>query len=162
MGSFLAWNISCAGCGNVSPSKKAWARSVLADNVRQHGTDGRRQHETSYKEEIELVRHCTDLRFQGVPMRQAYSAGKSGDWANYLEVFLGSGKLSAWASAKVREWYNEVEQEDEGRQIVVQDMLRKSKDFLWRIIVPFKGQEGVTLSYVCPRCHRCPHEDHIW
>ena len=36
--------------------ENAWARSVLtdADNARQHGTDGRRQHETPYKEELEF------------------------------------------------------------------------------------------------------------
>ena len=53
--------------------KKAWTRSVLADadNVREHGTDGRRQHETPYMEELELVRHSNDLLFEGVPMRQA-------------------------------------------------------------------------------------------
>ena len=32
--------------------------------------------------------------------RQAQNAGKSGDWANCLEVLLGSGKLSVWTSAK--------------------------------------------------------------
>ena len=32
--------------------------------------------------------------------------------------------------------------------------LRKSTDFLRRIIVPVEGQGGVTLSYVCPHCHR--------
>ena len=42
--------------------------------------------------ELDLLRHSNDLRFEGVPMRQAYNAGKSGDWANYLEVFLGTGK----------------------------------------------------------------------
>ena len=36
-------------------------------------------------------------------MRQAHTAVKSGDWANYLEVFLGSGKLSVWISANVRD-----------------------------------------------------------
>ena len=59
--------------------------------------------------------HTTDLRFGCTLMLQAYNAGKSGGWANYLEVFLGNGKLSEWASAKVRECYNDVEQEDEDR-----------------------------------------------
>ena len=57
--------------------------------MRQLGTDGRWQHETPYKEELELLRHSNDLRFGGVLMRQAYNAVKSGAWANYLEVFLG-------------------------------------------------------------------------
>ena len=73
--------------------KKAWARLVLAgaDNVRQHGTDGRWQHETPHKEKLELVRHCNDVRFEGVPKCQACYAEKSGDWANYLEVFSRGG-----------------------------------------------------------------------
>ena len=25
-----------------------------------------------------------------------------------------------------------------------------------------EGRRGVTLSYVCPHCHRCPLEDCIW
>ena len=33
-----------------------------------------------------------DVRFEGVLMRQAYNAEKSGDWADYLEVFLGKSK----------------------------------------------------------------------
>ena len=33
-------------------------------------------------------------------MRQACNAEKSGDWGK----FLGNGKLSRWASVKVREW----------------------------------------------------------
>ena len=76
VGSFL--KTSCAGCGSDSPSKKAWSRSVLVDaaNVRRLGTDGRWQHETPYKEELQLVRHSTDLRFEGAQMRQAYNAGE--------------------------------------------------------------------------------------
>ena len=74
----------------------------------------------------------------GVLLRQAYNAGKSGDWANYLEVFLANGKLSG-TSAKVTECY----------QSIVQDILRNSTDFLRRNIVPVESQGGVTLSYVC-------------
>ena len=103
--------------------------------------------------------HRTDLRFEGVPMRQAYNVEMSGDWANYLEHFLGNGTLSVWLSANVRECKNEAEQEDEGRQSIAQDILRKGTDFLRRIIVA-EGQGGVTLSYVCPHCH--PLEDYIW
>ena len=55
---------------------------------------------------------------------------------------MGTGKLSVWTSVKVREWYNEVEQEDEDRQSIVQDILRKSMDALRRIIVPVESQGG--------------------
>ena len=41
------------------------------------------------KEELELVRHSNDLRLEGVLMRQAYSAKKSDDWANYLGNIAG-------------------------------------------------------------------------
>ena len=73
--------------------KKAWARSVADAD------------ETPYKEELELLRHSIDLRFGSLLMRQAYNAGKSGDWANYLEQII---ELSVWTSAKVRECNSEV------------------------------------------------------
>ena len=41
----------------------------------------------------------------------------------------------------MRECHNEVEQEDEDRQSNVEDILRKSTDFLRRIILPVEGQE---------------------
>ena len=68
-------------------------------------------------------------------------------------------KLSAWPSVKLRERYSEVEQKDEERKSTVQQILDKSTDFLRRITVPVEGQGAVTLSYVCPRCHRYPLED---
>ena len=127
-------------CGNVSPSSKAWARSVLedAENVRRLGTDGKWQHETPYKGELELLRHSNDLRFEAVLMRQAYNTENPRDWANELETFLGNGKFSVWTSAKVRECYNEVEQEDEDGQSIVQGILRKSTDFLRPIISKYQ------------------------
>ena len=74
-------------------------------------------------------------------------AGRSGDWASDLEVFLGQGKLSAWTSVKVRECYSEVEQEDEDRQSIVQDILRKSTG-LPEADHRASRRTGVTLSYV--------------
>ena len=69
--------------------------------TRKNGTDGGWQQEALYKEELELVRHSNDLRFEGFLMRRAYYAGKSGDWKSYLEEFLKYGMLSIWASVKV-------------------------------------------------------------
>ena len=85
--------------------KKAVARSVSADaeNARQLGTDGRWQHEMPYKQELELLRHSTDLCFGDWQMRQAHITVMSVDWTNYLEVFSGNDKLSALTSAKVKE-----------------------------------------------------------
>ena len=43
---------------------------------------------------------------------------------------MGSGKLSAWTSVEARECCSEVEQEDDGRQSIAQNILQKSTDFL--------------------------------
>ena len=80
--------------------RRMWERFTIKKRVAQNnseketrsGTDGRWQHESLYKEELELLRHSTDLRFEGSLMRQAYTAGTSGDWTNYLEHILGNGK----------------------------------------------------------------------
>ena len=60
-----------------------------SEKVTRPGTDGRWQHESLYKEELELLRHSIDLRFEGSRMRQAYNVEKSGDWAHCLEKHLG-------------------------------------------------------------------------
>ena len=51
---------------------------------------------------------------------------------------------------------------DIGRLGIAQEILRKSKDFLRRIIAPVDGMGGVTLSYVCPNCNCFPLDDYIW
>ena len=50
-------------------------------------------------------------------------------------------------------------QEDDQRKSVAQQVLQKSTDLLRRIFAPVQGH-GVTLSYVCPHCHRFPPEDY--
>ena len=97
----------------------------------------------------ELVKHSRVLRFEGLLMRRAYYAGKSGDWESYLEEFRKDDKHSVWACFKVREWYNEAEAEDEGWLSIAQ-ILTKSTEFPSRIISP-NGVGGVLPSYVCPR-----------
>ena len=91
-------------------------------------------------EELELfLRHGTDMRFDGSLIRESMQCqGSQGD---------------------VRECYNEVEQEDDGRQSMVQKVMQRTDDFLRRIIAPVGGQGGVTLSCVCLHCHRYPLED---
>ena len=65
-GTFWYGTILAQDVGTFHHQKKAWTRSVLAgaDTARQNGTDGRWQHETAYEEELELLRHCTDLRLE--------------------------------------------------------------------------------------------------
>ena len=109
--------------------------------------DGRWQHETPYEEELKLVRHSNDLRFEGVLLCGA---------VRRLVKLLGSipGKWQAQRVGKREgERFSEVEQEDEGRLSTAQDIWRKSTDVLRRIIVPVEEQGGVTSSCVCPHCH---------
>ena len=61
-----------------------------------------------------------------------------------------------------RESCSEVVQEDVDRQSIVLEILLTSTDFLRRICVPVEGQGAVSMSYVCPHCHRFSLEDYIW
>ena len=58
----------------------------------------------------ERVRHSSDLRFEGLSMRRANYAGRPGDWDNYLAELYNDGRPSVWASVKLRECYNEIEE----------------------------------------------------
>ena len=51
--------------------------------------------------------------------------------------------------------------QEAARLIVVKEILAKSTDFLRRIMDMGEGQ-GITLTCVCPHCHRFPAEDYIW
>ena len=97
--------------------RKAWARSVLvvAERERQEGREGIWQQESPFKEELELVKHSRNLRCEGLLIRPAYYARKSGVWESYLEELVKDDKLRVRASIKVRECCNEVEAEDEDR-----------------------------------------------
>ena len=58
----LAWTNLYAECGNISPSKKVWARSVSVDvaKEKQDGIEGDWQQESPHKEELDLVKHSSD------------------------------------------------------------------------------------------------------
>ena len=80
------------------------------------GTDGRWQRETPYKEELELLRHCTDMRCEVYWCAKLTMQGESGDWANSLDIYLANGRLNAWTSVRVRACCIEVEQDYEDRE----------------------------------------------
>ena len=61
---------------------------------------------------------------------------------------------------KLKGSYHLARREDDQRRSLVQQVWQKRIDFPRRIIVPVEGQ-GVTLSYVCPHCHRYPREDYL-
>ena len=78
--------------------------------VLQNGTDGRCQHETPDKEELEFLRHSTDLCFEGVLMRQAYYAEKSSVWASYLAKFQITDRLRRFIMVNHHEAVHGVEE----------------------------------------------------
>ena len=92
-----------------------------------------------------------DLRLEGSLMRQAFEAGKSGDWTDFLE----HDRLSVWTGVKV-------EQMDEDPKSMAQLILQKTTDFLRIIIAPNDGLGGVTLWYARLHCQRYPLGDYIW
>ena len=67
---------------------------------------------------------------------------------------MNNEELNPWVMAKLKDSYSQ-------RKSIVQQVLQRSTDVLRRIMAPVEVQGGVTLSYVCPRCHRFPIEDHI-
>ena len=134
--------------------KKGWARTVLAVAERERGKKGENGFGTSRSTKSWSLSLTAGIcAFKVYQVRRAYYAGKSGDSAGHLEEFREDDMLSVWASIKVRECYNEVEAEDEGRLSIAQGILRKSTDFLRRIFAPNGGAGAVTFSYVCPHCH---------
>ena len=77
-------------------------------------------------------------------MRQAYYAGRSGNWESYEEC-QKHGRPSAWSSIKVKECHEKVETEDTGRLSIVQDIFCvTSTDLLRRSIAPVGGVGSVT------------------
>ena len=66
-----------------------------------------------------------------------------------------------WKIAARKESVQEVKAQEVARLIVVKEIMAKSTDFLRRIVDMGEGQ-GITLTSVCPHCHRFPAEDYIW
>ena len=62
--------------------KRKVGRAVVG---RGSKTDSSWQNELPYKEDLELLRMGSDLPLEGTLMRQAFKAGKAGDWAEFLE-----------------------------------------------------------------------------
>ena len=73
------------------------------------------------------------------------------DWSDLMR----SEELDPWMMEKLWESYYQARQENDPRKSIAQKVMKKSTDFLRRIIAQLKDR-------VCPHCHRCPREDHIW
>ena len=130
--------------------------------MKQEGTQGQWQQESPFKEVLEQVKRTTDADCNAQIMRRAQNAKKSGHWESFKEEFRKEGKLWGWTFERLQEAYDNVVVEDIGRLSIAQQNLRKSTDFLRRIVAPMSAMGGVTLSKVCPHCSCFPLDDYIW
>ena len=68
-------------------------------------------------------------------------------------------KSSEWVLGTISEAYEKVVKEEAGSLSIVREILRKSTDFLRRIIASFGGRRRVILSNICPHCSSFLLED---
>ena len=87
-------------------------------------------------------------------MRRGHLAMKNGSWSEVKEKCKKEGKSSQWTLERNRKAYEKVAKAEIGRIGIVQEILKKSTDFLRRVIAPIDGMGEVALSYVCPHCNQ--------
>ena len=97
------------------------------------------------REVLEQVKRSADTDCGPQTTRRAYSATKLGN-CEIVKEYRKEGKLCEWTSERIRKPYEKVAKDEIGRLGSVQEILRKSNDFLRRIIAPVNGMGGVTLS----------------
>ena len=81
---------------------------------------------------------------------------------DFKERYRKKEKPSEWTLQRIREAYEKVAKGENGRLGIVQEILRKSTDFLRRVTAPVNEMRGLTLSSVCPHRNSFPLEDYIW
>ena len=87
---------------------------------------------------------------------------RDGSWEEFKERYREEEKSSEWTLERLREAYEKVARDEIGRMGFVQEILRKSTDFLRRVIALVGGMGGVTMSYICPHCSSFHLEDYSW
>ena len=90
------------------------------------------------------------------------TALKNGTWEEYKETFRKKMKASEWAFDRMKEAFELVAQDETENVSIVQEIMLRSTDYLWRIIGKVGGQGGLTMCYLCPHGNSFPLEDHIW
>ena len=73
---------------------------------------------------------------------------KNGNSEDFEERYRKEGKSSEWTLERIREACEKVAKNEIGRLGIVQEIQRKSTDFLRRVMAPVNGMGGVILSYV--------------
>ena len=162
-GRCLGVNNSSAECEkSISLLKKS--RRKKTSSGRCSGKKRRKasqwQQESLFKEVLEQIERSADTDCGPQTLRCAHIAMKLGNWKSFKEECRKEGKLCEWTFERSREAYEKVAMDDIGRLDIAQDILRKSTDFLRRIIAPVDGMGGVSLSYVCPHCNCFPLDDY--
>ena len=141
------WNgtVYALGVGAFYPSKEHGPRQSWL-MPRKRSIQGKWQLEPPFKELLKQIKKSSGISCSAHFMRHAYYAGKSGDWKGYKKAHWDKNGIGEWAFIEVKESYDKVAWEDIGRLGIAQDILRKSTDFLRRIIALASGVGGVTLS----------------
>ena len=70
-------------------------------------------------------------------------------------------RASEWAIDRMKEASDLAAKEAE-KMSIAQEIMLKSTDYLRRIIAPFGGQGGVTMSSLCPNCNCFLLEGCVW
>ena len=132
------------GCGNISPVKDQRQRSIrqLADEEKQAGIQGQWQQESPAREYLEQVKCCHDTDCNESMMKKEYK-----------ETFKEKMRASEWAFERIEEAFDLVAKDEVEKMSIVQEIMLKSTNCLRRIIAPFGGQGGVTMSNLCPNCN---------
>ena len=122
--------------------KRAKAKKILEDAVRegQEGTQGQWQQESPFREVLEQVRGHVDMRCSTQIIRKSFIAIRDDSWEEFRKD-AEKKRNHQNGLEKIREAYEKVAKERIGRLGIVQEILRKSTDFLRRIIAPADGME---------------------
>ena len=90
---------------------------------------------------MEQVKRSADADCGLQMMRRGYLAMKNGSWDDFEERYRKEG-TSEWTFERIREACEKVAKDEVGRLGIAQEILRKSTDFLRRIIAPVDGMES--------------------
>ena len=83
-------------------------------------------------------------------MKKGFTALQNETWEEYKEPFRKKMKASEWAFDRIKEAFDLVAQDEARKVSVVQEIMFKSTDYLWRIIASVGGQV-VSQCLTCAR-----------
>ena len=95
-------------------------------------------------------------------MKKGFNALKGGSWEEYNNTFRKELNASERAFDIIKKAFEQESQVEAEKVSFVQEILNRSTDYLRRTIAPVGGQEGITMSYLCPNCNSFPLEHYLW